>query len=282
MELGPNPSQAPFIDMHTPSVARMYDWLLGGVENYASDREACARLLEIAPSTQLLARNNRAFLSRVVRILVEDYGIRQFLDHGSGLPTQDNVHEVAQRIDKDCKVAYIDNDPMVLAHAQTTLHDNSGTLVLPMDMRDTERIREATGGFLDWNRPIAALFVSVLHCIPDSDDDRSPSAVVRKTAALLPPGSFMVICQLVSDDPVVRDDVTRLMDVTTHGNWGRVRETHEVRRYFDGLEILEPDLVDVVDWRPDSSPPPRGLRPKDWVEWGGVGRLLPPARQPAE
>ncbi|MFE3939399.1 SAM-dependent methyltransferase, partial [Streptomyces goshikiensis] len=94
MELGQDP-HTPLIDMHTPSVARMYDWLLGGVENYASDRAACADLLRIAPSTQLLARNNRAFLRRVVRILVEDYGIQQFLDHGSGLPTQDNVHEVA-------------------------------------------------------------------------------------------------------------------------------------------------------------------------------------------
>ncbi|MCX5192793.1 SAM-dependent methyltransferase [Streptomyces sp. NBC_00249] len=272
MDSGQDP-QPPLIDMHTPSVARMYDWLLGGVENYASDRDACAKLLEIAPSTQLLARNNRAFLTRVVRTLVEDYGIRQFLDHGSGLPTQDNVHEVAQRADPRCRVAYVDNDPMVLAHAQTTLHDNSGTLVISQDMRETERIRRATDRFLDWEQPIAALFVSVLHCIPDTDDERSPAEVVRRTAALLPPGSFMVICQLVSDDADVREQVTRLMEVTTHGHWGRVRETHEVERYFDGLDILEPRLVDVVDWRPDAMPPPPERRPKDWVEWGGVGRL---------
>ncbi|MEV7725293.1 SAM-dependent methyltransferase [Streptomyces sp. NPDC087917] len=281
MELGHNPPApqsprtppSPAIDMHTPSVARMYDWLLGGVENYASDRDACGRLLEIAPSTQLLARNNRAFLTRVVRILVEDFGIRQFLDHGSGLPTQDNVHEVAQRAAEGCKVVYVDNDPMVLAHAQTTLHDNADTLVISRDMRDTEAIRAATDGFLDWEQPIAALFVSVLHCIPDSGDLPSPAEVVARTAELLPPGSFMVICQLVSDDPVVREDVTRLMEVTTHGHWGRVREPHEVRKFFDRLDILEPDLVDVVDWRPDATPPPPELRPRDWVEWGGVGRL---------
>ncbi|MFI5617117.1 SAM-dependent methyltransferase [Streptomyces sp. NPDC051567] len=272
MELGQDP-RTPLIDMHTPSVARMYDWLLGGVENYDSDRKACAQLLDIAPSTQLLARNNRAFLRRVVRVLVEDYGIRQFLDHGSGLPTQDNVHEVAQRSDPACKVAYIDNDPMVLAHAQTTLHENHGTLVIPKDMRLTGEIRADTDGFLDWSRPVAALFVSVLHCLPDTDDDNDPAAVVRRTAALLPPGSFMVICQLVSDDARVRQDVTRLMEVTTHGNWGRVREPHEVRRYFDGLDILAPGLVDVVDWHPDTRPPPPENRPTDWVEWGGVGRL---------
>lgn len=273
MESGQIRGGSPLIDMHTPSVARMYDWLLGGVENYASDREACARLLEIAPSTQLLARNNRAFLHRVVRILVEEYGIRQFLDHGSGLPTQENVHEVAQRSDPRCRVAYIDNDPMVLAHAQTTLHEDARTLVLSKDMRRTAEIRRETDGFLDWDQPIAALFVSVLHCLKDTDDENDPAAVVRNTAALLPPGSFMVICQLVSDDAVVRDEVTRLMDVSTHGTWGRVRERHEVRRYFDGLHILDPGLVDVVDWRPDTPPPPLANRPRDWVEWGGVGRL---------
>ncbi|MFE2928278.1 SAM-dependent methyltransferase [Streptomyces goshikiensis] len=272
MELGQDP-HTPLIDMHTPSVARMYDWLLGGVENYASDRAACADLLRIAPSTQLLARNNRAFLRRVVRILVEDYGIQQFLDHGSGLPTQDNVHEVAQRAHPDCKVAYIDNDPMVLAHARTMLDENAGTVVVHADLRETGRIRRETEPFLDWDQPIAALFVSVLHCIPDGDEHRSPALVVRETADLLPDGSFMVICQLVSDDPVVRHDVTKLMEDATHGNWGRVREPHEVRRYFDGLEILDPGLVDVVDWRPDGLPPRAQDRPTDWVEWGGVARV---------
>ncbi|GHA78213.1 SAM-dependent methyltransferase [Streptomyces termitum] len=276
MAYGEKP-QTRTIDSSYASAARMYDWLLGGTENYQVDREACGELLRIAPSTQQLARNNRAFLRRVVRYLVQERGITQFLDHGSGLPTQDNVHEVAQRFDRDAKVVYVDNDPMVLAHAKTYLNDNSNTHVLDIDFRETEAIHRATSGFLDWTKPIAALFVSVLHCIPDSPDETDPAAVIREVAGRLAPGSCMVICQLVSDDPVVRNEVTRLMDEATAGHWGRVRERDEVARYFDGLETIEPPgLVDVIDWMPDSSPPPLERRAKDWVEWGGVGVIPGP------
>ncbi|WP_326742713.1 SAM-dependent methyltransferase [Streptomyces sp. NBC_01768] len=272
MAHGENP-QTHHIDVTKPSVARMYDALLGGVHNYEVDQRACQDLLRIAPSTQLLARNNREFLRRVVRILVQDYGIRQFLDHGSGLPAQDNVHEVAQRLNSDCRVAYVDNDPMVHAHGRSTLDDNDNTLVINADMRDTATIHEATRGFLDWDQPIGALFVSVLHCLPDTSDDRDPGALIRRVAATLPPGSFLVLCQLVSDDATVRQDVTRLMTEATGGQWGRVRQTDEVRGYFRDLQILKPDLVDVVDWRPDTPPPPPEIRATDWVEWGGVARL---------
>lgn len=267
-------SQTRLIDTSKASAARMYDWLLGGTENYEVDRDACSELLKIAPSTQQLARTNRDFLRRVVRILAAEKGIDQFLDHGSGLPTQDNVHEVAQRARPGAKVVYVDNDPMVLAHARTSLDDNENTMVLDYDMRRTGDIRRATEGFLNWSRPIAALFVSVLHCLPDADDENDPAAVVRAVADQLVPGSCMVICQLVSDDPAVRQGVTQLMAEATNGHWGRVRETHEVRRYFDSLEIEDPPgLVDVIDWRPDSPPPPAHLRPTDWVEWGGVGLI---------
>lgn len=265
--------QAHRIDMNTPSVARMYDWLLGGVENYAVDRAACRKLLKIAPSTQLLARSNRSFLQRVVRILVEEFKVRQFLDHGSGLPTEDNVHQIAQRIDPECKVAYVDNDPMVLAHARTILQENDETIVLGQDLRDTDEIRAATDSFFDWDQPIAALFVCVLHCLPDKPDHRSPEAVIRRITSQLAPGSFLVICQPVSDGALVRKEVTDLMSRSMPGSWGRVRQAHEVERYFDGMQVLAPGLVDIVDWRPDSPPPPRDLRPADWVEWGGVARL---------
>ncbi|MEU5677017.1 SAM-dependent methyltransferase [Streptomyces rochei] len=273
MAYGEKP-QTHVIDTSNASAARMYDWLLGGTENYEVDRVACDELLKIAPSTQQLARSNRDFLRRVVRNLATEKHIAQFLDHGSGLPTQDNVHEVAQRVHPGARVAYVDNDPMVLAHARTSLDDNTNTMVVDCDMRHTHDIRQATDGFLDWSQPIAALFVSVLHCLPDTDDEHDPAAVVRAVADQLVPGSYMVICQLVSDDPSVRDGVTQLMADATHGNWGRVREPHEVRRYFDSLEIESPPgLVDVIDWRPDSVPPPKHLRPTDWVEWGGVGRV---------
>ncbi|MDK1349111.1 SAM-dependent methyltransferase [Streptomyces sp. 378] len=273
MAYGEKP-QTRLIDTSKASAARMYDWLLGGTENYEVDRDACRELLHIAPSTQQLARTNRDFLRRVVRILAAERGIDQFLDHGSGLPTQDNVHEVAQRVRPGTRVVYVDNDPMVLAHARTSLDDNENTMVLDYDMRRTSDIRRATENFLNWNRPIAALFVSVLHCLPDADDENDPAAVVRALADQLAPGSYMVICQLVSDHPAVRQGVTQLMADATNNHWGRVRETHEVRRYFDSLEIEDPPgLVDVIDWWPDSPPPPAHLRPTDWVEWGGVGRI---------
>lgn len=265
--------QPRFVDMDQPSVARMYDWLLGGSANYQSDRDACQRLLGIAPSSQKLAQTNRAFLRRVVRSLVREYGVTQFIDHGSGLPTQDNVHEIAQRLAPTSRVVYVDNDPMVLAHGRTVLDDSDGTLILDCDMRDTEQIISAARGKLSWEKPIAALFVSVLHCLADTDDERDPARVIQRVAAALPPGSYMVICQLVSDEAKVRDGVTNLMAEVTNNQWGRVRRTSEVTRFFDGMVVQPPGLGDVIDWRPDTAPPPEHLRPTDWVEWGGLARI---------
>ncbi|MEU5129224.1 SAM-dependent methyltransferase [Streptomyces mobaraensis] len=270
--------QDPDIDPNVPSVARMYDWLLGGIENYQSDRTACSELLKIAPSSREIALHNRAFLRRVVGILVRDYGVEQFLDHGSGLPTQDNVHQVAQRIDPDCRVVYVDNDPIVLAHGRTTLDENRNTAVVSADMRDTDEIfgHQAVRDLLKPGRRTAALFVSVLHCLPDTGDAEDPREVVRRTAERLRelgPGNLMVICQLVSDDPAIRRQVTELMARSTGGKWGRVREKEEVRAYFDGLDVLDPGLVDVIDWRTDPTAPLPAKRPEEWVEWGGVARL---------
>ncbi|GAA3486498.1 SAM-dependent methyltransferase [Streptomyces cremeus] len=268
------------IDVDTPSVARMYDWLLGGIENYQSDRDACVELLTIAPSTKELALNNRNFLRRVVRVLAEDYGIRQFVDHGSGLPTQDNVHQIAQRVDPASHVVYIDNDPIVLAHGRTTLEENEQTAIIKADMRNQDYI---TGHaeyrrLIDPTKPTAALFVSVLHCVPDED----ARTLVDTVRARLKPGDFMVICQLASEQADVRERVTRLMDVSTGGHWGRVRKPEEVEAYFEGLRILDPGfgkgdgkapLCDVTDWRADSQVVPR-QKSQEWIEWGGVGEVL--------
>ncbi|MDX3855924.1 SAM-dependent methyltransferase [Streptomyces sp. AK02-01A] len=258
------------IDVNTPSVARIYDWLLGGIENFRSDRDAGEELLRIAPSTKTLALNNRAFLRRVVRELADTYNIQQFLDHGSGLPTQDNVHEVAQRAAGGARTVYIDNDPIVGAHGRTRLAQDDQTAMVHADMRDTDRIFEhaAVRRLINPGEPVAALFVSVMHCL--KDDDVQP--MLQRVTERLAPGSFLVICQLVSDRRDVRNEVTRLMNDITHDNWGRVREEHEVTAYFDGLEIIPPGLGDVVRWRPDTEVVPRP-HIKDWVEWGGVGRL---------
>ncbi|MDT0454015.1 SAM-dependent methyltransferase [Streptomyces hesseae] len=271
-------SQTHPIDVNTPSAARMYDWLLGGVENYISDRRACARLLDIVPGSQALARHNRAFLGRIVRILAREYGVEQFLDHGAGLPAGDNVHQIVQRINTDCRVVYIDNDPVVAAYGRTMLEENANTAVIEADIRDTETVFDhpQTRRLIKPRCPTAALFVSVLDCLTDTGGQDSPAAVVQRVAARLKklgPCNFVAICQLVSDSHKVRHEVTELMNHSTRGAWGRVRERGEVRSLFDGFRILEPGLVDVVDWRPDSPPPPPGQRPTNMVTWGGLARL---------
>lgn len=258
------------VDVNVPTAARMYDYYLGGKNNYAVDREAAEELLKVVPSTQALAMNNRRFLQRVVRVLARDYGMRQFVDHGSGLPTQDNVHQVAQRVDEDCRVVYVDNDPIVLAHGRALLEENDRTTVIQADMCATDDIFDHpdTVRLIDFDKPVVALFNSVLHCIPDSKD---PAGLIRRVADRLAPGSFLVICQLVSEDAETRRAVTEFMDTSTGGNWGRVREPHEVDAYFEGLEILEPGLVEVSAWRPDSDVGPR-QRSWEWKEYGGVAR----------
>lgn len=259
------------IDTTVPSVARMYDYYLGGSDNYEADRIASDELLKQAPSTRVLAVNNRHFLRRVVKILARDYGIRQFVDHGSGLPTQDNVHQIAQAVDPASRVVYVDNDPIVLAHGRALLDENEYTAVIQADMRDTEGIldHEETRRLIDFDRPVAALFVSVLHCLPDRSD---PAALLRRVARRLAPGSFLVVCQLVSDRAEIRGFVTDFMADITGGTWGRVREAHEVRAFLDGYEILEPGLVEVSTWRPDNELAPV-QQTDEWIEWGGVARI---------
>jgi hypothetical protein len=259
------------IDTTVPSVARMYDYYLGGSDNYESDRIACEELLKQVPSTKVLAVNNRRFLQRVVRTLASEHGIRQFIDHGSGLPTRDNVHQVAQAVDRDSRVVYVDNDPIVLAHGRALLEENDRTAVIQADMRDTDGIfgHPETVRLIDFDQPVAALFVSVLHCIPDESD---PAGLVREVASRLVPGSFLVVCQLVSHRPEIRKFVTDFMAEATGGNWGRVREEREVAEYFDGLEILRPGLVEVSTWHPDNDLAPV-QQTDEWLEWGGVARI---------
>ncbi|MCT2593193.1 SAM-dependent methyltransferase [Streptomyces sp. N2-109] len=259
----------PVVDVTTPSVARMYDFYLGGKDNYAVDRAAVAELDEVVPSTRALALNNRRFLRRVVRRLAEEYGVRQFLDHGSGLPTQDNVHQVAQRVDPGAHVVYVDNDPIVLAHGRALLEEDERTVVIQADMRDTEGIfeRPEVRRLVDFSQPVAALFVSVMHCLPDPD----PETLLKQVVERLPAGSFLVVNQLVSEERETRDFVTDFMDRSTHGCWGRVREPHEVARYFDGLKVLDPGLGRIDAWRPDSELCPR-QRTDEWYEFGGVAR----------
>ncbi|MFI6982880.1 SAM-dependent methyltransferase [Embleya sp. NPDC050154] len=257
-------------DLTVPSVARMYDYYLGGKDNYRVDREASEELSKAAPGTRALAINNRRFLQRAVRVLASDYGVRQFLDHGSGLPTQDNVHQIAQRVDSASRVAYIDHDPIVLAHGRAILADNDRTTVITADFRDTDAIMDnaEVAKLIDVTEPTAALFVSVLHCLPDSDE---PAALVERVMDRLAPGSFVVISHLVSADSEVRERLSEFMLTATQGNWGRVREAADVESYFTGLELLDPGLVEVSTWRPDGTPGP-AQETAEWIEFGGVAR----------
>ncbi|MFF3849654.1 SAM-dependent methyltransferase [Streptomyces sp. NPDC002328] len=261
------------VNTSKPSVARMYDHLLGGTDNYAVDREACDQLLRMAPSSRELALVNRAFLVRAVRYLARERGVRRFLDHGSGLPTRPNVHQVAQEVDPSSEVVYLDNDPVVLGHGRMMLaEDPETTAVLDADMRDTDAIfkSEEVRRLLRDGRPVAALFVSVLHCIPDDDD---PWELVNRVAGLLPPGSYMVVSQLASDSPQLREEVTQFMSDATGGHWGRVRSIEEVQRYFARLEVLEsPGPVEVSRWLPDSDLAPR-QNTTEWIEYGAVARI---------
>ncbi|KJY31621.1 SAM-dependent methyltransferase [Streptomyces katrae] len=260
------------IDVTRPSYARMYDYLIGGTDNYPSDRRACAELLDIAPDMQQLAQANRAFLVRAVRYLAQTHGVRRFLDFGTGLPTRPNVHEVAQEVTPTASVVYIDNDPMVCAHGRMVLEEDLlTTAVVEADIRDPERIFSVprVRRILADDRPVAALFVSVLHCLTDDDD---PWLLVRDVAARLPAGSYLVISHIASDDATSREELSAFMKRTI-GSWGRVRSTADIARFFDGSDLLEhPAPVEVSTWLPDTG---LALRPAgaDWIACGGVARI---------
>ncbi|MGW3240696.1 SAM-dependent methyltransferase [Streptomyces olivaceus] len=266
------------VDLSVPSPARMYDWFLDGAFNYEADRAACEELLKRAPTTRALARNNRWFLERVVHALADEYGVRSFLDFGSGLPTQNNVHQVAQAVTPDARVVYVDNDPVVLGHGRSLLDANANTAIIAGDMRDpgsvfaTPEVKRLFTNDQSTRAPRAALFISVLHCVKDVED---PAGIVRHVTSRLSPGDYIAICHLVSDNRDLRDSVTDLMQQETHDNWGRVRERHEVEAIFEGLQVLGPGLVDVTDWRPDSELR-QHQRSVEWLEYGGLARIPVP------
>lgn len=259
----------PEIDTKTASGARMYDYMLGGTDNYAVDRTAINQIEEMFPGTKALARNNRRFMERVVRYLTRDCGIRQFIDNGSGLPTQDNVHTVAHSIAPGSRVVYIDSDPVVLRHQKvSTLAENENTAFILADARNVDDILDhpETARLLDFDEPAAVLYLAFLHFIPDEDD---PWDMTRRMMSRLAPGSYLAISHLVSDDPEVRELATEFVRDAMRGRFGRIRKKREVRAFFDGLELLEPGLVDITAWRPDGREEEQS---RQWIVFGGVAR----------
>lgn len=236
------------IDTAVPSVARIYDYALGGKDNFQVDRELARELTREVPEALLFARENRAFLRRSVRYLAAECGIRQFIDNGSGLPTSDNVHQVAQRHQPDARVVYIDNDPVVLAYGRALLDEDDRTTVLRADMTRPEDFLgdPQVGKLIDFDEPVAVLYVSVLHCIPD---DAGPAEVVARLLDAVPSGSYLLLSHIVSEDDDVAARFTEQM--TGRTNWGRVRRPEEVARFVEGMDLVPPGLVNVVDWHPD-------------------------------
>jgi O-methyltransferase involved in polyketide biosynthesis len=235
-------------DVKVPNPARMWNYWVGGKDNFASDRETAAEVMAAMPAMPTIARSVRRFLVDTVSTLAAEYGVRQFLDIGTGLPTADSVHEVAQRVEPSCRVVYVDNDPVVISHARVLLTSapEGRTDYLAADLRDPDAIIEAAKSTLDFTQPIAVLLLSVLHFIPDGDD---PHAVVRRLTGALPPGSFLVIAHAPSDlMPERMAELTRRY-VASGAAPMRPRSQAEVTAFFDGLELLGPGVVPSAEWR---------------------------------
>jgi len=220
------------IDTKTPSGARGYDYILGGTDNYAIDRIMVDQVEAMLPGTKAGTRNNRRFLERVVRYLVQDCGIRQFIDIGSGLPTQQNVHHIAQAVAPDARIVYVDYDPVVIRHQKVAaLAENANTAFILADARDVDAILDHadTRRLIDFGQPAALLYLAFLHFIPDEDD---PWGMVRRLIGRLAPGSYLVISHATSDEAEVRQAVTGFIGENSKGNFGRVRTRPEVARFF--------------------------------------------------
>jgi hypothetical protein len=257
------------IDTSVPNAARVYDFFVGGKDNYAADRELAEKILAVLPDTADVCRDNREFLQRSVRFLAGEAGIRQFLDIGTGLPTMGNVHEIAQETAPDSRVAYVDYDSVVLSHARALLANDRDVIAVEGDLRAPEAILADADvrRLIDFSQPVAVLLVAVLHFVLDAD---RPHDAVRTLVDALSPGSYLVLTQSTPDD--VSDDVTEAMKGIYSNASAQVapRSFEEIAKFFDGLELIDPGLVDVTLWRPDL-PPRRPSRPrKRSLIYGGV------------
>jgi len=244
--------EPPEIDTTKAHSARLYDYLLGGKDNYPPDREAAERLMKVMPSAQVMAQQNRLFMRRLVRYLTAGQGISQFLDIGTGIPTSPNLHEIAQEINPAARVVYADNDPIVLAHAHARLTSASQGRVayIHADMRDTDSITTAPDltATLDLSQPVALSILATLHFIPDDDQAYE---LVRRYMLPLPPGSFLAL-SMGTADYAPQGERLAVSVSRAQGIPVRSRTRAEVSAFFDGLELIEPGVVPVHQWRPDA------------------------------
>jgi hypothetical protein len=244
----------PAIDTNVPHAARVYDYLLGGTHNFEVDRAQAHAQLEAMGNTleqtRAEIRANRAFLGRAVRYLAVEKGVRQFLDLGTGIPNEDNVHGVAQDAAPDARIAYVDNDPIVLAHAHSLLRSTpeGAAAYVDEDLTDPDAVLREAGHTLDLAQPVAVMLISLLHLVPDAAD---PYGVVRSYVERVPSGSYLVITQLTKD---IRPEAMERLEKSAppDAKYAFAMRSHaEVTRFFDGLELVDPGVVTVDRWRPE-------------------------------
>jgi S-adenosyl methyltransferase len=266
-EAGGSASSRPAFDTSVAHSARVHDYWLGGKDNFAADRAAGDAVIAAYPGIVMSVRANRAFLARAVRFLAAEAGIRQFLDIGTGIPTANNTHEVAQSVAPDCRVVYVDYDPVVLAHARALLvgAPEGVTDYVDADLRDPQAILEHAARTLDFSRPVAIMLIAIMHLIGDEAD---PYGIVRRLMAAVPAGSYLALSQVASDiQPEQMAEAARRYNRLAHETQ-RHRNRAEVTRFFDGLDLVEPGLVPVQQWRPGSEMETRARS----AMWGGVAR----------
>jgi hypothetical protein len=257
---------SPEVDASVPNSARIWNYWLGGKDNYPVDREAGEQFRAIFPEIVEVARSTRAFLNRAVRYLAGEAEIRQFLDIGTGLPTADNTHEVAQRVAPKSRVVYVDNDPVVLAHARALLTSTQGvTAYVDADLHDPDAILDATARTLDFSQPVALMLLGVLGHVGDDDEARS---IVKRLLDGLASGSYLALCDGTNTSQAgsqAQDDYDQSGAIPY-----RLRSPEQVAGLFAGLELVEPGVVSLPRWRPD---PTKGDGPPREIDAvGGVGR----------
>jgi hypothetical protein len=257
-----------------PSPARIYDYLLGGKDNYPADRQAGDEIISRLPNSRQAVRWNRTFLQRAVRFLVNDAGIRQLIDIGAGLPTAGNVHEIAQRDGLPVRVVYLDNDPVVLAHGRAMLHGVPGTVILKHDLRAPDEILAdpQLRRLIDFSQPVGILLVAILHFI--SDDD-APASIIERLLEPFPAGSYLVLSHATQDGvPAVSDTLRNVYDEATEQAF--VRPRAEVLSLIGDLCLVEPGMVWLPQWRPEPNAPPPD-HPEESYAYALVARKAPPA-----
>ncbi|MGW2636093.1 SAM-dependent methyltransferase [Streptomyces sp. NPDC001348] len=266
---GQDPTTAVQIDTSRPHPARMYDWYLGGKDNYPVDEEMGRQMLALDPRVPVMARVNRAFMHRATRWLAQQ-GVRQFLDVGTGIPTEPNLHQIAQRIAPDSRVVYCDNDPIVLAHAAALLRgtDEGVTEYLQADVRDPAAIMAGAKQVLDMGRPVALSLVALLHFVSDEDGAHE---LVRRLLSELPSGSYLVMTHATADF-TPEESAAATEKLKAAGVTLALRSREEFARFFTGLELVDPGVEIVHKWRPELGDPVPGQDDGVIPGYGAVAR----------